>query len=302
MMLFTSRSDPSDTIYLRLRDDPTFADLRTRMEQLYRQFKPFADDNFEAEFQKRVIPRFWEMYLACALIDGGFGLIPRKNRPPGGPDICIDQGGSRIWVEAVAPEVGEGPDRVPAQQGDTELFSIVPEDQITLRFCSVIDHKFRKHSDYLKKGLVGSGEPFVIAVNGADIPNAAVILPGDVPYAIRAVLPIGPLVVTIDRKTGTKVKEEFARRNRIPKLSEKVVPTDLFLEPNYGTISALLFSNVHPFSFDRATLDGVSLLHNGSAQQRLPMGWLKAGVEYWVDGGLLRWKLTAPSAGADGTA
>ena len=81
------------------------------------------------------------MYLGCALLDLGFELVPHGRRPAAGPDLCICSEDRRIWIEAIAPQPGTGPDAVPASG---EAGGWVPEARIVLRYRAAVEEKWRK--------------------------------------------------------------------------------------------------------------------------------------------------------------
>jgi type I restriction enzyme S subunit len=149
----------------------------------------------------------------------------------------------------------------------------------------VIEDKHRAYRRYVASGLVAAADLFVVAVNGARIPNADIAFPDEVPYPIQAVLPLGAPSVTIDCATGEVVRQGFAHRPRIMRRSGVEIGTRVFLEPDYAGISALLFSTVHPLRNADSSVDALSLLHNpvAEASRMLPRGWLTRGIEWWVE-------------------
>jgi hypothetical protein len=85
--LFSPDQVATDQKYLLVRDDPRFYEQRLFLESLWTKFSPFADPNFKSELAVCFQARFWEMYLACALLEMGLNLIPRKS--VNGPDLLI---------------------------------------------------------------------------------------------------------------------------------------------------------------------------------------------------------------------
>jgi type I restriction enzyme S subunit len=281
-----------DPLFTLISEQPKLAEQYSLVQELCRQFKPFADENFESELQLQFVSRFWEMYLGCAFLNHGFALIPRKDRPKAGPDLCIVDKGISFWIEAVAPSSGDGPDSVPDPETQEGLVS---EEKIVLRFCQAIKSKHEKHNEYIGNGLLKESDPFLVAVNGARIPNAETDQ-GTVPYPIQAVLPVGLPTVTIDKGTLQKVGEGFQYRDVIVKKSSSAVPTDIFLNPKYESMSGLLFSGVHPFYFQEVSLKPVSLLCNPLQKNHVPTGWLRAGREWWIEDHHLNLRIINPAA------
>lgn len=158
--LLNSAIAATDKDYLSLRDDPRFQEQRQYFEGLWQRYKPYADANFGGEIARQFHSRFWEMYLACTLMDQEHDLI----RTRGGPDICIKNGDGPIWVEATAPSRGEGPDALPEPEirvGSRPMAIRIPENDIILRFRSALEGKLRKYLEYRRKGKIACGEPFV---------------------------------------------------------------------------------------------------------------------------------------------
>ena len=122
--IVSSRSD-----YIALRDHPRNAPLRQIADELWGRFFPYADPLFPHEFALHLHHRFWEMYLAVSLLENGLLLQPKRSSK--GPDIHLKLALGDVWVEAVAPDEGQGPDAVPPLR-DNASFGPVPEDKIIL--------------------------------------------------------------------------------------------------------------------------------------------------------------------------
>jgi len=228
------------------------------------------------------------MYLGCALVQNGFTIVERENRPSkkAGPDFCIIQKGTRVWIEAVTANIGTGDDsRAIAEEPPSDLFQQVPEDQIVLRFCSAIKDKYCNHLKHIQQGFVSADEPFLIAVNGGGIPVQFQdsLIAGEVPYAVRAVLPFGHYSVTFEVQTQRVLREGFEHQAYIPKLSGSRVDTTNFLDCTHGLASALLFSNVHPLDCSSVSLRDLSTLHNPTSLNKLQDGWLGSGTEWKLE-------------------
>src|SRR3990170_4283435 len=131
--LFESSVVSSNPEYVALRDHPRNAALREIASQLWLSFAPYADPSFPQLFADQLHPRFWEMYLAVRLLEKGLKLIPKSASR--GPDIHAIFSGNDLWIEAVAPEEGEGPDAVPSLE-EHESYEPYPEDKIILRFTN----------------------------------------------------------------------------------------------------------------------------------------------------------------------
>ena len=103
---------------LRAGEFPIEREIRAGLEAIWARYEPYADANFLQEFSLQPDTRFWEMYLTVRLVDAGKKVrtraeMPRANRDAG-PDICVQKGTRKIWIEAVSPDQGHqnNPDRV----------------------------------------------------------------------------------------------------------------------------------------------------------------------------------------------
>lgn len=276
--LFDDSIDPSDEGYKYIRDVERFKPDRQYLEELWQRFEPFADPEFRIEIASNFQGRFWEMYLACALLDLGFELEARESA---GPDVCVRTNPGHVWLEATAPDQGTGGDAVPPPKygGEAER---VPEEQITLRIQSAIWDKHKKHNEYRKSGRIAAEDPYVIAINGKRIRE--IVADSSPPLIVKAVFPFGSPYVVLDRETHEIVGEGYQYRPGIEKASGAVVDTDFFMNNTYAGISAVLFSTVDALNRPSNPGGDFRLVHNPNAVAPLPLGWLPAGVEYWNDG------------------
>jgi len=109
---------------------------------------PFADANFREEFSRQPDNRFWEMYLSVRLLDAAKKVrskaeVARAVRDVG-PDVCIQKGTRRIWIEAVLPDQGHenNPDRVadwPAEE--RRIDAEEQRRQVELRITTALNSK-----------------------------------------------------------------------------------------------------------------------------------------------------------------
>ncbi len=114
--LFSKLGPDPNSVYecLRRSNDPKAIEARNFTDQLWQIFRPYADNNFEAELRVEFLSRFREMYLTCTLLEKKFSISCLKP----GPDILIQDTMQSIWIEAVAPDQGEvASDRVPDRTG-----------------------------------------------------------------------------------------------------------------------------------------------------------------------------------------
>jgi len=259
-----SAGEASDPTYVNLRDlkNEWTEPAREFAESLWDRFRRFADPHFLTEVRRDFHPRFWEMYLTCAL--QGFakrhGSILSCPKP--GPDILLERDGSRVWVEAVVATNGipGRPDSViePNPDGSGKI----PEEKLVLRYANAISEKYRKYQGYLRKGIIHKNDAFVIAINGAALSYKWTQVENDAPRFLKAAYPLGTYQLLMDRQTGKIVGQQNEPRFNIVKASGANVATMTFLERRSRGISAILGSFADVMSHRPALGFDFELAHN----------------------------------------
>lgn len=272
--LFSAKKPTADE-YILLRDKEQHAHRREFVESLWTQFHPLADSGFVDLIADDFQPRFWEMYLACTLLDAGLKL----SSADAGPDVRVDTGGTPIWVEAISPSGGDGPDAVPSHDTDGDA-CIVPEDLVVLRLRSAIEEKHNAYLRCIKNGVVSPSDAYIIAVNGRRVPF---YMTDDQPsYIIKAVFPFGMHTVTLDSNTAEIVSQGFQHRPQIQKRSGSQVDTTVFENDDYAGISAIVYSSADAWNGPDVLGADFQILHNPLATTPIEHGWLKVGLELWA--------------------
>ena len=233
----------------------------------------------------------WEMLLADHLHNLGFKLSSSDV----GPDFLLDIDGCRVWIEATCPSPSGIPDYWLSPPSIEEIPAVnsFPHEAITLRWTSAIADKKQKldgfkadervGEGYLKKGLVELHEPYIIALSSCRLGSIPLLLTNGIsqlPFAVEAVFPVGPLQVTINTDTGQMVNIGPSLRASIKKPSNDAeVPTDSFLHHGYKHVSAVIGSNagVNAACGDKSTL---IVVHNPLAVNPAPVGVWGADQEY----------------------
>lgn len=274
MTLFKSEIEVRDPAYENIRDGDHPLEVRARdlCNALWVVFEPYSDSHFLDEIAKSFDERFWEMDLSCALITAGYNV----ECPKPGPDICLRDNEKKIWIEAICPGNGAGKDRVPDRQ--TGAVQAIPDEQIILRLTSSIAEKHTKYLAYVRDGIVGPDEPYVIAVNACQITCAR--LDFEPPRIVRTLFPIGAEYLTIDRETGELIKNEFVFKREIKKVNGTGIPIDIFLDPQLEGVSAVLFSVTDCCNRPNNIGDDFVLVHNPLAKNPINEGFLKFGREF----------------------
>jgi hypothetical protein len=151
------------------------------------------------------------MFVGCRLLEAGRTLLPvhERQRAGGQPDLCVTDSGRRVWIEAIAPDIGAaGPDqgRGPTPINEGGRFARVPLRQAQLRTTGALWTKTQKIETYLREGVIARDEPRLIAIGSG---RFGAYVPEDPPMILSAVFPIGGDVVTIDRANGEVVGRHF---------------------------------------------------------------------------------------------
>lgn len=264
--LFINAINPSDEYYRMIRDEkrPDVIRLNSYMEDLWQIYYPYADKDFRLNLSYDFHARFWEMYLTCTLINKSFYVVPKLKRAEG-PDILIEDSPRRIFLEAVAPSEGcaDNPDKVPKLKSNEA--TIVPDTEITLRYSGSIADKYKKYHTYLNQSIISPSDSYIIALNSCKIATAVVdkITTTDIPRIMKAVLPIGGKQVSVSKLSGPEVNWRYQYRpNLYRKRSGSVVPTDLFLRPEYNGLSGVLYSRSDVANLPNRMGDDLIFIHN----------------------------------------
>ncbi|MBW4553086.1 MAG: hypothetical protein KME35_18535 [Aphanocapsa sp. GSE-SYN-MK-11-07L] len=240
------------------------------VEQLWRKAHQYLDSDILKELPDQFHQRFWEIYLAASLLEAGLNLQRSSGRD--GSDICIKANdGSKIWVEAVTASLGQGNDAV--QETEIGAVRSVPDDQIKLRLLNAFAEKSRKYRCYREKNWVGSEEPYIIAINAAQVPSATREL--EIPRIVRSLLPFGFQVLHLSRETLEVAGTSYEYQGEVVKASGTEIETTSFLNPEYSGISAVIYSCVDVFNYPTEISKALLLFHNPLSATPLPLAFLK---------------------------
>lgn len=260
---FFFSGDATDPGYVHVRDGERWKFARDFTESLWRTYHPFADPHFREDARHQFLQRFWEMYLACALLERGFNLERVGHE---GPEFFFLCEGRRVWVEAVAPGPGDGPDRVPESKPG-EAYT-VPEERILLRFTNALAEKHQRYEAALRKCIVRPEDAMLLAINSRGIPHAP--YGAEMPYVLKAFLPIGSLTYVIDQNTMDIKDSYHQQRDKVVKTKGSPVSTTSFLNPVFAAFSAVLHSGVDCANHPPQLGDEFLVLHNPTASHSLP--------------------------------
>lgn len=258
---FFSLDEDCCRAYRNARDLPHNQAVKDFVELLWARFQPSQDPNFLSDARHHFLQRFWEMYLFVSLQERG--LSPKKGEALG-PDFYLEVEGRRYWIEAIAPDAGDGANRVPGRVLREAMR--VPKTEIILRYTSALAEKRGKWLEWLKKGIVSASDGYIVSINGrlCDEFNGPVI-----PLFIEAFLPFGPLTVMINKATLKAEDCFFQHSDTVLNKNQAPVSTAPLLEESYAPISAVLHSLVDPWNHPKELGGDFELLHNPKASTRL---------------------------------
>jgi hypothetical protein len=253
--------------YRHVRDRAHNLAYRDFVEALWARYQPSQDPNFLTDARQHFLQRFWEMYLFVALQEQG--LNPQKGQALG-PDFYLEIDGRRFWIEAIAPDAGEGEDRVPethyAPPGEV-VAREVPRREILLRYTHALAAKRDKWLGWLAKGVVASTDGYLVAIDGRGCND---FHDGVIPLFIEAFLPFGHLTLMINKVTLKTEGRYFQHSDTVHKQNQAPVSTAPLLDDSYAPVTAVLHSLVDCGNRPEALGGDFVLLHNPKASVTLP--------------------------------
>ncbi len=283
--LFSTDMEAVDPLYEKFRSREDLANHRAVLEELWCKYTKLADSHFLSQAVRQFLPRFWEMKLGCVLMD----YLPHVEKVgEKGPDFkCRLRNGLVTYVEATCPGAGDAGNKVKDIESDSAGW--VPVDEVVLRLTSVFEQKHRIYRKYIKERVVGETDPFVIAISGCGVPHTS--LDSDPPYIVRALFPLGSPYVSVDPKGGGVVGQGYSLQREIQKAhTGAIVRKDMFFDTAYSGISAVIYSQLHPYFIFDSTMQHLKIVHNPKARNPVPRGFLPTGFEYWYEDGYVKRK------------
>jgi hypothetical protein len=294
--LLQPKRDDEHWLYSRLRDwpDSDSEERRQFFSALWAQYVSFAPKGFEKKLQFEFHQRWWEMYLAVALLRLGFTL--KKNRADVGPDISLEVEGQKVFVEATAPSIGRSSDRVPdpVHNGVANF----PERECLLRLTQALTEKNARFRAYVDAGTVPHDACMIVALSATDLNQFGTLL--DVVHGHPAPLSVlagaGPTVVT----KGGKKPPCSSRRDTLVRDSGSPVGTTLFESPEFSIMSGILYSPADLWNALLDPGDSLSLFLNPSASARIPKALQERFVRWSrerPEGNDIVWNKSLPAPG-----
>lgn len=246
-----------------------------------------GDQNFESNLCSGNEARYWqflsEALLAHELLDAGLDVQPSRD----GPDFLVMHEGRKIWVEVICPEPSGIPENWLGHEPNRRV--TFPHEAILLRWTSAIKEKAGKllgnpeknELGYLKKGVVGPDDSYVIAVNGRLLRGVFNGLMGisQHPFAVEAVFAVGPYQITVDRTSLKATEGGHQHRPTISKPKGLPVPSYTFLDPAFQAVSAIWATDIDD-CWVIGNAKQMAVVHNPLATTPAPERLLPATSEY----------------------
>jgi hypothetical protein len=224
-----------------------------------------------------IFQRAWEMMVARHLDALGYAITTKAH----GPDFRFEHEGRTFWVEAVSPEpTGVPGDYLASPKPGEFQVGDVPHEEVHRRWITAIKAKADKLAEYCSKGLVGDDDAYVIAVNGCQL-GALPIHHGvsQLPYAVEAVYPAGPIAVPVDKMTGAFGTPYLSNQWAIKSAQGNPVPTSMFVTEKYADVSGVIACTTDRSEDPVLSLD---VVHNHFAKVAIPRGLFGPGADEWV--------------------
>jgi len=272
-----------DEEYLSIATDSSRSEEKKWMEELWQKCESYLDTNFLDEFKLKTgyLNRSWELYLGATLLNRGFKLGKHSDADPDF-DLLNKEGKRIAWIEAVAPEKGNGKDRV-SNNLKSGTSGILPEEKMLLHITGVFNDKFEEYKKYLKNNKVNDQEPYVIAINCSNFSRPD---PG-IPLILMALFGIGDLGVRIPIRHSDARHESsewfWSHRPEIRKNNNTDIPMLIFRDRTYAGISAVIYCKSYILNCRKSQEkmgENFIVAHNHLANNHLPDGFFPFGDEY----------------------
>jgi hypothetical protein len=237
---------------------------------------PHLVAEIETTDEQKLWSYIWEAMLYRFLSTSGYTPANTvKKSGQQGPDFCIQHKGQMIWIEAVVPSPeGISPEWLEPPIKGKITVKTKPDAPRVLRCTQAIKAKRDQLEKYRKKGIVGTSDSAVIAVNICRLSDWDVDGTGisQLPLVMEALFPIGPLAVPI-MHDGTMGQGQHVPRFSIEKAEGNNVEGAYFCDPAFAGVSAVV--QAHQKDMYEKELF-VATMHNPLASNPLPTGFFRA--------------------------
>ena len=280
-MMFFKAGDSKDALYSTCRDKKEYLEIRQGIEDIWADYEPYCGDgpdNFIVEAMKHFNGQVWHLFLANLFQRNGFKL---RRTSTGQPDLCIEQNGKSIWVEAVSVTVGNGPDKAPGIEYYSEIngFFQPSDTQIQLRLSNAFDSKYVQLSKNIANGLIGKDDLCVIAVNSGEVLMSG--FTPDYSNMFKVLYKVGGTHYSYDRKTH-QGQLEIKRRESLIKKSGTSFSVGYFEDPKYVRINGVIFCYESVFKLMAGNADEMEIIDNLLSGGRFLPSFLNCFGKRWI--------------------
>lgn len=238
-MKFFRDSVPNESkLYASIRDYEKYSSVKSQIEKFWKKYEIYAPHKFLEIVQSDMNfhQRWWEMFLGVGLLTLNCNIITSKKEK--GPDFLINNTSSNIWIEAVAPNIGNGNDALPEL---LEGVHKLPEVEFLLRLTNSLDYKLDIFNKYRENGLISNNDYCIIAISSCALNQYGSLMDFPAPAPLKVIAGVGNLVLNKD--------DNYVQyRNEIQKESKSSVETSLFSLESYSKICAVLYSCSDPLN------------------------------------------------------
>lgn len=207
------------------------------MDSFWNHYSEYAPKKFlnHLQYEKYFKQRWWEMYLGVGLIN--IGLDIETSNIDKGPDFRVNFDNEKMNIEAVAPKMGNGIDKLhPMKLG---VHSINNEkEKYLLRLSSAIKEKKDKFEKYLNDNTIGENDINIIALSSCALDQYGSLMDYPVSAPVTILCDVHNQFINLETK-----QVGYTQKSGISKSSGNIVDTNIFNTKGYEIISAVIYSN-----------------------------------------------------------
>ena len=180
-------------LYARIRDYEKDALVKFQIESYWKKYKSYAPQNYLDKVQSNEYfhQRWWEMFLGVGLLNLNLNIKTSTNDR--GPDFEINLPSQTIWLEAVAPKIGEGDGVVPELLGGVNK---LPENEFLLRLTNSLNYKLEIYNEYKSKGIISDNDYCIIAISSCALNQYGKLMDFPAPVLLKVLAGVSYLVLS----------------------------------------------------------------------------------------------------------
>ena len=273
MRFFKDSIQKESKLYARIRDYEKDSQVKFQIENFWKKFEPYAPLKYLKKIQNDgdFHQRWWEMFLGVGLLNINCKI--KTSQKEKGPDFEIDLTSQNIWIEAVAPNIGNSFDALPKL---LEGVHKLPEVEFLLRLTNSLNSKLDAFNNYIEKDWVSENDCCIIAISSCALNQYGSLMDFPAPAPLKVLAGLGNLVLNKDNNY-------VQYRTEIQKKSGSPIETSLFSLERYSNICAVLYSNSDPLNSPDKPETTFQLFLNPFNSQNVNNTFLKSfnDIEIW---------------------